>query len=191
MAISTIDQTGLNAPLTLTSPVLTTPNLGTPSAINLSNATSLPKAALPSGTVLQTVAFTNSTATSGTAGTEAVIFSVGTITPSSSSSKIMISSSTAIGLVGTVSNFAADLLLRRGTTTSGALIQAARFGQYQNSAAGTREIYLTVSLLGLDSPATTSPLSYCISILNVDGAPNWQINQNGGFSNFVLQEIAG
>jgi len=42
MAISTINQAGLNAPLTLTSPVLTTPNLGTPSAVVLTNATSVP-----------------------------------------------------------------------------------------------------------------------------------------------------
>jgi hypothetical protein len=50
MAISTINQAGLNAPLTLTAP-----NLGTPSAINLSNATSLALGALPSGSVIQTV----------------------------------------------------------------------------------------------------------------------------------------
>lgn len=53
MPISTINQNGLNAPLTLTSPVLTTPNLGTPSAINLANATGLPKSALPSGSIIQ------------------------------------------------------------------------------------------------------------------------------------------
>jgi len=53
MPISTVSQKGLDAPLTLTSPVLTTPNLGTPSAINLSNATSLARAALPTGSVVQ------------------------------------------------------------------------------------------------------------------------------------------
>jgi hypothetical protein len=51
MAISTIDQTGLNAPLSLTSPVLTTPNLGTPSALVLTNATGLPASALPASGV--------------------------------------------------------------------------------------------------------------------------------------------
>jgi len=65
MAISTINQAGLNAPLTLTSPVLTTPNLGTPSslvltnatgtpaAINLTNATGLTVGSMPTGTVVQ------------------------------------------------------------------------------------------------------------------------------------------
>jgi hypothetical protein len=50
MPISTINQNGLNAPLTLTAPVL-----GTPASINLSNATSLGFAALPTGSVLQVV----------------------------------------------------------------------------------------------------------------------------------------
>jgi hypothetical protein len=51
MPISTIDQKGLNAPLSLTSPVLTTPNLGTPSALVLTNATGLPASALPASGV--------------------------------------------------------------------------------------------------------------------------------------------
>lgn len=41
--------TGSGSVVLATSPTLTTPNLGTPSAINLSNATSLPATALPSG----------------------------------------------------------------------------------------------------------------------------------------------
>jgi len=46
MPISTIGQSGLNAPITLTSPILTTPALGTPSALVLTNATGLPQAGL-------------------------------------------------------------------------------------------------------------------------------------------------
>ena len=44
MAISTISQNGLNAPLSLTSPAL-----GTPSALVLTNATGLPQAGLATG----------------------------------------------------------------------------------------------------------------------------------------------
>ena len=46
MPISTIGQNGLNAPLSLTSP-----NLGTPSALVLTNATGLPASALPASGV--------------------------------------------------------------------------------------------------------------------------------------------
>jgi hypothetical protein len=52
--------TGSGAVVLATSPTLTTPNLGTPSAINLSNATSLARGALPSGTVLKVQQFADS-----------------------------------------------------------------------------------------------------------------------------------
>ena len=103
MAISTVNQAGLNAPLTLTSPVLTTPNLGTPSAlvltnatgtpaaINLSNATSLARAAMPSGSVIQTVyvAYGTSIATSST--TPIAIGPQISITTTVANSKILVS----------------------------------------------------------------------------------------------------
>ena len=50
MPISTIGQNGLNAPLSLT-----TPALGTPSALVLTNATGLPAVAMPTGSVIQVV----------------------------------------------------------------------------------------------------------------------------------------
>jgi hypothetical protein len=45
--------TGSGAVVLATSPTLVTPALGTPSAINLSNATALPASAMPSGTIVQ------------------------------------------------------------------------------------------------------------------------------------------
>jgi len=188
MAISTIDQTGLNAPLTLTSPVLTTPNLGTPSAVNLSNATALPKSAMPSGTVIQTVAFGNNTQYSGTSGAETYLFSA-SITPTYSNSKILINYSVASGVSSNSPNFAIQLLLRRGTTTAGTLIAYQRFGRYE-AATVTREMFACNSLCGLDSPATTSSVSYGVFVSNVDGNFTYSINNNGNTS-MILQEIVG
>jgi hypothetical protein len=104
MAISTINQAGLNAPLTLTSPVLTTPNLGTPSAINLSNATALPTSALPAGSIVQIVSTTkvDTFSSSGTTYIDVTGLSV-SITPQFSTSKLMISvngSGAAAGIGG-------------------------------------------------------------------------------------------
>ena len=85
MAISTINQNGLNAPLSLTAP-----NLGTPSAINLTNATALPSAALPTGSVLQVV---NATTTSNFTTTSGSYVSTGftaSITPNFLLAKLLL-----------------------------------------------------------------------------------------------------
>jgi hypothetical protein len=128
MPISTINQAGLSAPLTLTSPVLTTPNLGTPSAlvltnatgtpasINLSNATALPKTALPTGSVVN-VANTFSVgpvsiANSGNGRVYADLLTI-SYTPISASNKIILlgtsgfssfSSRSAVGAFGVTFN---------------------------------------------------------------------------------------
>ena len=96
MAISTINQNGLNAPLTLTSPVLTTPNLGTPSALVLTNATGTPasinltNAVFPAGCVIQVVQATTTTSTSTSLNTFDDTTLSGSITPKFATSKILI-----------------------------------------------------------------------------------------------------
>jgi len=82
---------GLAATQTLTNKTLTTPNLGTPSTLVLTNATGLAAAAMPAGSVLQVVT-TQKTDTFSTASTSFVAItgiSV-SITPSSTSSRIAV-----------------------------------------------------------------------------------------------------
>lgn len=83
--VATLTCTGSGNVVLATSPTLTTPNLGTPSTINLSNATSLPCGALPaltgdttssSGSCATTTAKINGTSFSGTSG-DAVKFGAG------------------------------------------------------------------------------------------------------------------
>lgn len=82
-----------------TSPTLVTPALGTPSAINLTNATALPKGALPVGSILQVVqTMTNgdqSFAPTGNNPPNASWISVSgfnvSITPTYATSKILVS----------------------------------------------------------------------------------------------------
>jgi len=183
MPISTVNQKGLDAPLSLTAP-----NLGTPSAIVLTNATGLPKSAMPSGSVIQTVAFGNSNYFSGTAGAETYLFSA-SITPTYSNSKILVNYSVATATSGTAANFAIQILVRRGITTSGTLIAYQRFGRYE-ATTGYRELYGSMVMVGLDSPATTSAVSYGVFISNVDGNPPYIINGQGNTS-MILQEIVG
>jgi len=87
---------------TLTSPVLTTPNLGTPSALVLTNATSLPTSALPTGCVLQiaTNTFDGVTSTSAAGAPSTItngvqLFSV-SFTPISATSTILVQTSSIV-----------------------------------------------------------------------------------------------
>jgi len=100
MPISTVNQKGLDAPLTLTSPVLTTPNLGTPSALVLTNATALPKAALPTGSVVQVQnTFSPGPVAIANSGSGRVYADLLTIsyTPISASNKIILLGTSGLG----------------------------------------------------------------------------------------------
>ena len=155
MPISTINQNGLNAPLTLTSPVLTTPNLGTPSALVLTNATALPKAALPTGSVLQVVNYTGVGYAVSSTSTWADVPDLSlAITPQFSTSKILVISTIIIGK--STSNTYAGLRLVRGSTVISTFSDVVA---WTNSSVETTS---PVAYTYLDSPATTSSTTYKI-----------------------------
>ena len=188
MPISTVSQKGLDAPLTLTSPVLTTPNLGTPSAlvltnatgtpaaINLTNATSLPKAALPTGSVLQVVQ-TIKTDTFTTTVSDATFVDVTgmsvIITPTSASNKILVMVNVgkiSVQAQGRTVNFMLD---RNGTLiglgdAAGSRLQVT-FGYQTAAVDSTGRGGSTASYTILDSPATTSPVTYKLQMSGHDG----------------------
>jgi hypothetical protein len=167
----------IESPATSTNRTLTLPdNTGT----ILTNATA--------GTVLQVVQATNSTGYTGTTGAETALFNF-SVTPLFASSKIAIFVSLAAAATGTKTNYALTFRLRRGTTTAGTLIQNIRYGQFQAGGSAARELYAPVPLYGLDSPATTSSQSYCITIENIDGTPDYIVNGNGQ-TNIIFMEIA-
>jgi len=180
MPISTINQAGLNAPLTLTSPVLTTPNLGTPSAINLSNATALPKAALPVGSILQVVNATSNTQFSTTSGSYVSTGFTATITPSSASSKILViygcggieSSSGGASVKGSIQ-------IWRGGASVFLPSQSVLYNTY--AGAGPACTFL-------DSPASASAVTYTLYFLSVTGT--FYVGTNNSSNSFTLMEIS-
>ena len=181
MAISTIGQNGLNAPLSLTSPALTTPNLGTPSALVLTNATALPKAALPTGSVLQVVTATYSTNTSSASGTQVDTGLTATITPTSATSKILVLTSCRIfAQPGTP----ATVILVRNSTS---LQQRARYGLTDASGAGSGDQFSTAYL---DSPATTSATTYKVTFARQSGSGTVYAQLDNDMSTMTLMEIA-
>jgi hypothetical protein len=166
MAISKIDGTGLSSGLTgvtLTSPVLTTPNLGTPSTLVLTNATSLPKAALPAGTVVQVVQYV----IPGSSYTTFTGFNTntqiqGSITPTSASSKILVTMNYNIGTATTSLAMCTAQITRNGTSVFS-------IGQIAGNVVSTRSLQ-NVSHTYLDSPNTTSSTAYRLQVNSVDGA---------------------
>jgi hypothetical protein len=157
MAVSTIDSSGLTSPLSAT-------NLGTPSAINLSNATALAKAALPTGSVLQVVQATTyspQTMSITSSGTMVASGFTLTITPTSSSNKILYFYSSTIGSTSSNSGVAGTVQMYR-SVGGGAYGYAG--GSYQNywNTIATYIAYqqLSFSIMILDSPATTSAITY-------------------------------
>ena len=144
------------------------------------------RVAIP-GHVIQVVNSSITTVFTGTSGAETVLFTTN-ITPTYSTSKIFISISFPGGLTGNYNNYAVSVKLRRGSTASGTIIQDARFGQYQGGSGTYRETYQTISLIGLDSPSTTSQQSYAVTIANIDGAAYYECGR--AQTNIVLMEIA-
>lgn len=162
----------------------------------------IPKSSLPTGSVLQVVSTTKTDTFSSTttgAFTDITSFSV-SITPTSSSSKILVLYVAEIGLSTTVNTML--LRLMRDSTainignTNGSRSQATTSQQtlYSN----TNNTSRTISGNFLDSPATTSSITYKIQFRNSSGT--FYLNRDGeygdnttnatGASTITVMEIA-
>ena len=175
--------TGSGNVVLATSPTLVTPALGTPSAINLTNATSLPYVALPAGSVLQIIQSSNTSAVSTTSISFVTTGFSATITPKFSTSKILALVSCG-NVYQSLSGAAGNLNLYRGSTALAAGIFG--FSLIYNSV-GVSEIGQSFNYL--DSPATTSATTYTIYYSTSVGG-TFYINTNNGVANIILMEIA-
>jgi hypothetical protein len=172
-----------------TSVALTTPNLGTPSAINLANATNLPRAALPTGSVLQVVNALYSTQVSTTSTSFVTTNLTATITPISASSKILVVY--ALGDVGCIppSDGAAFALYKNGSAIGQPLYSRVN---YNDTSASETQMITAVSGSYYDSPSSTSALTYAIFVRNNSGGgTTTQVFRDGTQGSITLMEIAG
>ena len=187
----------------LTFPDATTQNsagLTSSSGLNATNLTSgtVPKTRLPAGTVLQVVSTNlNSTFSTGSSSYTAITGLSVSITPTSSTSKILITGSIALA---PPSGASSSIQLQR----SGTVINqgAASGSQPQGFAAVEGSLYSSTSesLNYLDSPATTSSITYQIymQVSGGTGYINRTYNNRSSTaydavtaSNITVMEIAG
>ena len=138
-------------------------------------------AATKTGSVLQIVAATTSTRADATSSTYIDSNLTATITPSSTSSKIFITTNQGIYVDTAASE--PGIRLVRGSTTLQTQVSPV-YGSASTVAGSAVFSYL-------DSPATTSAVTYKTQIARVSGSGTFyaQINSNPG--NITLMEIAG
>jgi len=156
--------------------VLTLP---TTSGTVLTSASSVARSQLPAGTVLQTLSSSLSLLQSTSSTSYASSFLQQAITPSSVSSKILITINAEI-YVSTAAP--CKVTLYRDATN----ILAAN-GFYQGTIVNQE---VPCSLTFLDSPATTSSINYNMRYLILNGGTVY-LSINDTTSNITVQEIAG
>jgi hypothetical protein len=146
---------------------------------------------IPTGSVLQVVqgSFTTQVSTSSSTYSDTGI--TATITPSSASNKILVFSS-VLGCLKQLSNTKIGLRLVRGSTTVDTFsTDTGRSTDYGSTA---QVDVGTISSVNLDSPASTSALTYKIQFASGANTSNIQINNVSGTtvgSTITLMEIKG
>jgi len=150
-----------------------------------------PRDGLPagaSGGIIQVVNTSFNTAVAGTVASRADTGLSLSITPTSSSNKILalvdLADVSKYGGTGTGSY--ARFWLMRGST------DLVRFGGQVGYTGDTSITSVgSVSTNYLDSPATTSAVTYKVQWQNPAGAGTIEMNSSGGFSTMTLMEVSG
>ncbi len=154
---------------------------------SIGNITALPAGV--GGKVLQVVQDTDSTETSTTSTSFVTSSLAVSITPSSTSNKILVISSSTFYCPGVFSN--ADNLgiaLYRDSTKIFDSSADARFGIYADSS--NPESIATYSISYQDSPSSTSAISYSLRFRSRDSG-TVTYNGRSGTSSIIAMEIAG
>jgi hypothetical protein len=188
---STSGSVTLQEPAVAGTTVLTLPAVSGTVLTTASSGQSIPKAALPTGSVLQVVSavINNNTATTSQGLPGAATGITASITPTSATSKILVMVDTQLTCSATNAGIAI-LLYRNGST----LIKDAandipsRYTTYMYS---PTQFWTQQSMIFLDSPASTSSTSYTINISSYTGT---NVSLGGGTTKYpstiTLMEIA-
>ena len=152
----------------------------------ITGSQSIPKSTLPTGSVLQVVSTTYTTSTTISATSDTDLGLTATITPSSSSSKILVTASVILVAFGAPSsNIAAGWQVK--TSTGTIVIGGTLFSHVIYQTGTTFNTAATQSKQILHSPATTSAITYKVTA-RVNGASSVQFNytESGDYPQCVL-----
>jgi hypothetical protein len=155
------------------------------SASKLTGSRTIPKATMPAGALLQVVQAETSTNTSTTSTSFVTTNLTASITPSSSSSKVLVTVSAEGYINGTATSGIYTVF--RGTV-AGTNLGNATWG-FVNLYGAAGAITGSVSINYLDSPSTTSSQTYTYAMRSEAGSAT-HINANGQKSTITLMEIA-
>jgi hypothetical protein len=145
--------------------------------------TSVPYSALPAGSILQISNFNYGTTVSSSSGTLADTGLTGTITPKYATSKILVFVEHN-GCAKSGNSYMQVVLLRNG-------IQLATFGNAIGYTGTTLDMrFGGIGMCYLDSPATTSTLTYKTQYCSVTNTAQVVLQDNNGLSTLTLMEIA-
>ena len=178
----------LQEPAVSGSTVLSLPNVSGTLITTASSGQSIPKAALPTGSVLQVVQSVFTTEVSSTSSTYTDTGLTATITPTSATSKILVLvNHNACRKSGSADTTLGFKLLRAGSVVANIDQYVAWTGSTASSSVGSSNLNY------LDSPATTSATIYKTQLANLNAVGTVFLNTTNTFaptSTITLMEIA-
>jgi hypothetical protein len=151
----------------------------------LSGDTGVPASGMPTGSVIQTVNGLTSTQVSNSTSTFADTTLTATITPTSAANKILVLvNQCGVTKAPVNNNSATQLQLLRGATV------ISKIQGYAGWTGANGYNYIgSVSSSFLDSPATTSAITYKTQFKNEQNAASVDVNSDGSTSTITLLEI--
>ena len=154
-------------------------------APNLQSKISAPNLQLPSGSVIQVVQATTGSRSAISSSTFSATNLTGSITPTSSSSKILVTISSGCNTQGQAGR--ADLTIYRGTTNLTTQPDGMMYVKGDSS-----RIQIPIAFSYLDSPNTTSSTTYTLYAKNNGVTANIEVPPSTNLlTTITLMEIAG
>jgi hypothetical protein len=154
------------------------------SGASLTGTQTIPRGTLPTGSVLQVVqATTISSTTSSSTSYVAIANLTASITPSSSSSKVLILVNSHIYTSGANVESAITIYRNSSDLSTGGT-------GFTDAYTGGSDLIVPFSMMYLDSPATTSSTTYAAYFKRTQGTTSMVANLRGCLSSVILMEIA-